>query len=82
MKRIEFVRYMPCPNCQRQDECSNYYPGQQDLEYQSGFLEHQVTIAIIVLQEVMINGEQTECYLTFITNKTKDRENRNLCKLQ
>lgn len=46
-----------------------------------GFLEHQVTIAIIVLQGVMINGEQTKLYLTFITDKTKDRENRNLCKL-
>ena len=69
-------------NCQRQDECNNYYTGQQDLEWQSGFLEHQVTIAIIVLQGVMINGEQTKYYLTFITNRTKDREKRNLCKLQ
>ena len=52
-------------NYQRQDGC-NYYTGQQ-----SECLEHQVSVAIIVLQGVLINGEQIRVLLNFHNQKNE-----------
>lgn len=45
----------------------------QDLEWQSRGLEQQVSVAIVLLQGGMIDGEQTRYCLTCKTNQMKNK---------